>query len=291
MRVDPRELRRRLRIVRRLYEDCRLCPHDCGVDRWRGARGVCGLGREARLYREHVHLGEERPLVPSHTVYLAGCSFRCAFCSDAGWVRDPMAEGTRPLRYREMAALVATRRAQGARNVNFVGGTPDVSLYAVLRTLVECPTDTRVVWNSNLWIADAPLALLDGVVDVHLPDYKFGNDDCAFRLAGVRGYTARVQRNLMVAAHQADVIVRHLVMPGHLECCLRPCLAWLREHLPEATVNVMLGFYPFDRMGRPDAPTRTLDDDEKAAAVALLRALDFPKVLLDGRPMRYHRRS
>jgi putative pyruvate formate lyase activating enzyme len=282
------ELQRRIEVVAGWYHDCRLCPRDCGVDRWAGQRGVCRLGVEARWYRELLHLGEERELVPSHCIYLAGCSFRCASCSDGGWVRDPQTEGTRPLDYADMARRVAARRAQGAKNVNLVGGTPDVSLYAVLRLLAECPPDTAVVWNSNLWLQPAALALLDGVVDVWLPDHKYGDDTCALRLSGLKDYRAVLERNLLQAARQRGrIIVRHLVLPGHLECCTKPVLAWLREHLPGAKPNVTLGYYPFDRLGRPGvAPSRQLASEEKAEVVTFYRALDFPAALLDGEEFR-----
>lgn len=286
MDVSKDELARRIETVAGWYHDCRLCPRDCGVDRWAGQRGVCRLGVEARWYRELLHLGEERELVPSHVIYLAGCSFRCAFCSDGGWVRDPQAEGTRPLDYADMARRVAARRAQGARNVNLVGGTPDVSLYAVLRLLAECPADTPVVWNSNLWLQPEALALLDGIVDVYLPDHKYGNDACALRISGLRDYRAVLERNLLQAARQRGrVIVRHLVLPGHVECCAKPVLAWLRAHLPAAKPNLMLGYVPFDRLNRPGvAPDRRLSAEETAEIVAYYRALAFPEALLDGEP-------
>lgn len=294
MEIERSELLRRVEVVRGWYHDCRICPRDCGVDRWAGERGACGLGSEGRWYRELIHLGEEREIVPSHVIYLAGCSFRCAWCSDGGWVRDPFAEGTQRLDaaapgappFSAMVERIAQRRAQGVRNVSFVGGTPDVSLHAVLALLAACPLDTPVVWNTNLWLVPEALALLDGVVDVYLPDHKYGDDDCALRISGVRDYTATLRRSLLQAARQRGrLIVRHLALPGHFECCAKPVLTWLRAALPEAKPNLMLGYYPFDRLGRrDDAPQRMLTAPERQEITAFYRALAFPSALLDGEP-------
>ena len=290
MRVTSDELRRRVERVEGWLRACRLCPWACGVDRTAGERGVCGLGAEAWWYRELLHVGEERELVPSHAVYLSGCTMRCVFCSEGVWVRCPDGEaaGVHRLEPAEMARRIARRRAEGARNVNFVGGTPDASLLAVLRTLAHCPQDTTVVWNANLWCAPEVIEALDGVIDVWLPDLKFGNDACAEQLATVARYGGTVRPNLLAAAAQdARLLVRHLVLPGHLSCCTRPVLAWLEKNLPGATVNVMTVFYPFDRMGRSEAaPDRRLDAEEKKEAAALLRASSIARKLLDGEPFR-----
>ena len=287
MRVGAEEISRRAEQVRGWLAACRLCPWACGVDRTAGERGVCGLGDDASWYRELLHVGEERELVPSHVIYLSGCTLRCAYCSEGAWVLDPCdAPGARPLDPADLARRIATRRAEGARNVNFVGGAPDASLLGVLRTLALCPRDTTVVWNANLWTAPEVMDVLDGVVDIYVPDLKFGNDACAEQLAVGKSYGAVVGRNLRAAARQdARLIVRHLVLPEHLDCCTRPTLAWVARNLPEATVNLMTVFYPFDRMGRSEAALdRRLSAEEKAAAVGLLRASPLARKLLDGEP-------
>ncbi|MCB9788059.1 MAG: radical SAM protein [Deltaproteobacteria bacterium] len=282
MSVDRVRLAETLAWAEARYRSCDVCALACGIDRLAGERGFCGLGAEGRVYKEYLHLGEERSLVPSHTVYLAGCSMRCAFCSDIGPVKAPEAHGA-VVSPEALAARIAQRRREGARNVNFVGGTPDTSLLFILRTLWRCPEDTHVVWNTNLWTTAEAVEQLRGIVGTWLADHKFGNDRCATRLSGTTGYGARVEaRLLQVAASGAPLIVRHLLMPGHLDCCTRPVLAWLERQIPEASVNVMTGYHPYRLAGRGGKMGGGLEREERAAALEALAGTALRSRLVDG---------
>ena len=106
------------------------------------------------------------------------------------------------------------------------------------------PDDATLVWKTNAHGSSESRAFLDGVFDVWLADYKFGNDDCAARLARVPNYSRVVRENLLWAQRDHDLIVRHLLMPGHAECCWRPIAAWIAENLPTARVSLRDGFWP-----------------------------------------------
>lgn len=263
------------------YHACDVCAERCGVDRHAGDLGLCGLPAGARVYKEYLHLGEEARLVPSHTIYLSGCNFRCAFCSDDAQVRRPLAHGVE-VPPAALARRIAQRRAEGARNVNFVGGLPDVNVLYILKVLERCPADTAVVWNTNLWTTPEAIERLTGVVWTWLVDLKFGNDRCALKLAGIRDYVATLTDLLPRAAAAGEVLVRHLLMPGHLDCCTRPALDWLATHLPEVPVNVMTGYHPY-RMERGRGPmSRGLPPEERARALASLGPERFADLLIDG---------
>ena len=186
--IDAQALAEALEWARAAYGSCDVCASACHVDRHRGERGQCGLGVGGRVYKEYLHLGEEETLVPSHTIYLAGCNLRCAFCSDWDAVIHPDRHG-RPMSPAELAERIAVRRQEGARNVNFVGGLPDVNVLYVMETLAHCPADTHVVWNTNLWTTTRAIEKLTGIVGTWLVDLKFGSNACAKRLAGVDDYT------------------------------------------------------------------------------------------------------
>ena len=278
VRIDRDELQRRIDAVERAYSACRVCARRCGADR-RVAPGDCGLGMGARYYKEYVHFGEEEVLVPSHTIYMTGCSMRCVFCSDDPVVRDPGLG--REVVPDELAALIARRREEGARNVNFVGGVPDVNLLAILRTLRHCPADTHVVWNTNLYSTPDTMALLDGIVDTWLADYKFGNDQCARKLSGAERYTDVLRECLVQATGR--LIVRHLVMPEHLDCCTRPVLCWLAANLPSSTVNLMTAYMPYALARRiPTLSRRTSKPEAQRARELLVSLFPGPR-MVDGR--------
>lgn len=263
------------------YERCDVCAEGCGVNRLAGEFGTCGLGEHAQVYKEYLHLGEERSLIPSHTVYLSGCNFRCVFCSDLGPVSRPRQHGA-VIAPEDLAARIAKRRGEGAKNVNFVGGLPDVNLLYILRTLSHCPTDTHVVWNTNLWTTAEAIERLRGVVGTWLVDLKFGDDLCALKLSQTRGYVETMQALMPLAARSGELIVRHLLMPGHLECCTRPALSWLSRQLPDVSVNIMTGYHPFQLAGRMGRMGNTLSEAERDAGLEIAASLVGPRLLVDG---------
>jgi putative pyruvate formate lyase activating enzyme len=278
------------------YHACDVCGLRCGVDRHAGATGRCGLATDARIYKEYLHLGEERLLVPSHAIYLSGCSFRCAFCSDDGAVRRPREVGV-TLAPEALAARIAIRRRQGARNVNFVGGVPDVNVRFILQALADVPADTHVVWNTNLWTTPEAVAHLRPIIGTWLIDWKFGSDACALKLAGIRGYTAALTSALAAVRdpdgpapprldglRQPFVLIRHLLMPGHLACCTEPTLRQLAATHPEVPVNLMTGYHPYRLATTRTAMASRTGHEEVDAARRLLASLPFHHRLVDGVP-------
>jgi putative pyruvate formate lyase activating enzyme len=263
----------RLARARRHYEECRLCEHCCGVDRRRSHRGPCKAGTVPRVFRQRVEYGDERELVPSHLFYLSGCDLRCVFCINELNAFDP--SRGRPLMSDFFQAALAEGRRQGARTLQWVGGEPTVHLPAILEVMAACPELPRVVWKTDLHATPEALALLDGVVDVYLADFKFGNDDCARRLAGVERYGEIVRRNLHQAARQGELIVRHLLLPGHYDCCFRPLAAWLADNLPGAKLSVRDGYLPrwqaarHRELSRPLTPEAAVRARTEAGRVGL----------------------
>ena len=232
----------RLARARGHYGRCLLCEHRCGVNREAGERGPCKAGTEARVFRHRVEYSEESELVPSHLFYLSGCDLRCVFCIAELDAFDPRrGETLTPDFFR--AALDWGER-QGARTIQWLGGEPTVHLPAILEAMAACRVLPPVVWKSDFHCTPEALALLDGVVDTYLADFKFGNDDCAERLAGIGRYMEIVTRNLRVAAGHGNLIVRHLLLPGHFDCCYRPIVRWLRNELADAKFSVRDGYLP-----------------------------------------------
>jgi putative pyruvate formate lyase activating enzyme len=149
----------------------------------------------------------------------------------------------------EACADLIAREELSSRNVNWVGGDPIPNIPFILRVLavVETRKPRPQVFNSNMFMTERALALLNGMVDVYLADFKYGNDVCAYRLSRVEGYFGVVSRNHKRAARQAELLVRHLVLPGHVECCSIPLMDWLREEIGPLRLNVMDQYRPVYR--------------------------------------------
>lgn len=262
-------------LAARLFRACVLCEHRCGVDRQAGERGVCKVGPTSFFADAYVHLAEEREIAPSLCVTLTGCSWHCVYCHTYDIINRVDA-GT-PLAPPAYATLY--ERLGEARTLSFVGGNPDHHLPAILDFLAAAPADfdRPVVWNSNMYGSPELYKLLEGVVDVYLGDFRYGNDDCARRLSGLPRCWEPVTRNWKLAKGQ--LIVRLLLLPGHLECCLKPMVAWLKAELPEARVSLLEQFHP-TYLVKKKAPEldRTPTKAEVEAARAAIAEAGLPEV-------------
>ena len=116
---------------------------------------------------------------------------------------------------------------------------------------------------------------LDGVVALYIADFKFGNDECAKRLAGVGRYLEVVTRNLRIAAERTPMIIRHLLMPGHVDCCFRPVVDWTAEHLPGVRFQLHTGYVPCWRASGDAKMGRLTSADEVREAWGYLRTKDL----------------
>lgn len=221
---------------------CQLCEHRCLANRSAGERGPCQALTEARVFRQRVEWGEESALIPSHLFYLSGCDLRCAFCIAEANAFDPQ-RGT-VLTADFLRRAIPQGQAQGAKNIQWVGGEPTIHIPAILSAMAGIDDLPPVVWKSDFYGTPEAFELLDGVVSVFVPDFKFGNDECAQRIAGVPRYVEVVTRNLRLAAKQADVIVRHLLLPEHWDCCFVPICEWLLREMPTVKLSLRDGYLP-----------------------------------------------
>ncbi len=254
-------------IAGRLLSSCRLCERRCGADRIGGDLGTCGVGAVPRVASDFLHLDEEPELVPSHTIFFAGCTFSCVYCQNWDIATDPTAGAEV-----EPAALAATiddRFRHGSRNVNWVGGNPDPGLALVLDVLCSVRSNVPIVWNSNMYMSTESMALMDGLVDVFLGDFRYGNDACAERLSHVPGYSAVVRRNFARANEIADVMLRHLVLPGHLECCTKEIMRWVSRTIPGVYFNLMFQYRPCHQAFEAPGLDRRLTQEERLRAAEL----------------------
>lgn len=219
----------KLELAHRLLSPCVLCERRCNVNRVAGETGFCGLGAGVQV-GAYSMLYNEGPLVgaPTFGVFVRGCSLRCAFCYRPDELK---AKGRAEISAAELAAILDHAADSGARSWHFLGGNPDESLPAILQALSLAQRSLPLVWNSALMLIPEALELLKGIVDIWLPDFKFGNDACAQRVGQVDDYTHVITRNLLALRGQPWVVVRHMAMPDHAECCTEQVTTFVRDRL------------------------------------------------------------
>jgi putative pyruvate formate lyase activating enzyme len=224
-----------------ILKSCELCERKCKINRLKGEKGWCQAGREMLISSYFDHYGEEFFLVPSFTIFFWSCTFSCVYCQN--WTMSQRFEKPTIISEKELAKIIDAH--SHCKNVNFVGGDPTPQLPFILKTLKDVKSNIPVVWNSNFYMSEKSMAILKDLVDIYLSDFKYGNDKCAERLSGIKNYTRIIKRNHLLAAKDAELVIRHLVLPSHIECCSKPILKWISQNLKDkAIVNIMDQYRP-----------------------------------------------
>jgi len=238
--------------------DCRFCPRGCAVDRLHDKTGTCRIGRYARVASYGPHHGEEdclRGWRGSGTIFFSGCNLLCVFCQNWETSHECAGEMVTPER---LAGMMLELQTLGCHNINWVTPTHVVpQLLEALAIAAGHGLRLPIVYNTGGYDALDTLHLLDGVVDIYMPDFKFWDPETAAWLVTARDYPERVRHAIkemhrQVGTLQLDadglarrgVLVRHLVMPHGL-AGTREIARWLAAELsPDTYVNVMDQYHP-----------------------------------------------
>lgn len=232
-------------IADRILLSCHFCEWRCGVNRYEGNKGVCKLGKEAYISSIFIHVGEEPELVPSYTIFFSHCNFKCVFCQN--WDISQVHNGLAMKSIHVANAIFKEWVNRNIRNVNWVGGEPTPNIHFILDVLLNLEANVPQIWNSNLYNSIESLKLLEGVIDLWLPDFKYGNNECALRLSKIPKYFDTVTRNLkMINSFGDEILIRHLVLPNHIHCCSEKVIKWIKDNLSKerVRVNVMSQYRP-----------------------------------------------
>lgn len=243
-------------ITSRILKNCIFCERRCGVNRKEKEKGYCNV-LESKISSEFLHFGEERQLVPSHTIFFNRCNFGCVFCQNYDISQR---DGGRFIEPEKLANIIDKK---GGKNVNWVGGDPTPNLDYIIEVLDYINKPLPQIWNSNMYLTKEGMKILSKLMDVYLTDFKYGNDGCAKKLSEVNNYTEIIKRNHKIAEKTGDLIIRHLVLPNHIGCCTRPILEWIDNNLEDPMVNLMDQYRPEYHASRYPKIDRYLNSNEK----------------------------
>ncbi|MBQ8188908.1 MAG: radical SAM protein [Lachnospiraceae bacterium] len=210
------------------YETCRLCPRACGVNRIKGRRGFCGMGAQPMVARAALHFWEE-PCISgengSGTVFFAGCNLRCVFCQNQEISRG---QAGKEISTDRLSEIFLELQDKGAHNINLVTGVLFIpSIVTSLKQAKEEGLKIPIVYNCGGYESVEALRLLEGLIDIYLPDFKYWNGDMAERYSHAEDYPDRAKEALKEMVRQVGgpifspdgilqkgIVVRHLLLPG-----------------------------------------------------------------------------
>lgn len=260
----------KIAIATRIMESCHFCTRGCGVNRLEGELGYCRCGPEIKVSSIFEHMGEEPELVPSGTIFTMGCTMRCLHCQN--WSISQWFEEGEVYEPERLARAVERLRRAGCRNANLVGGEPTPWLQQWLLTFRHVGVNIPVVWNSNSYYSEETARLLAGFVDVYLLDFKYGSDECAVKISDAPRYWEVCTRNHLYGKRYGELIIRVLVLPEHLECCVGRILTWIAENLGKGTrTNVMFQYRPEWKAYKIPELRRRLIPSEMERAIELAK--------------------
>lgn len=278
-------------------ENCRLCPRQCGEQRLDGDRGFCQAPGDRLIVSSfHAHFGEERPLVGrggSGTIFFSHCSLRCVFCQN--YTISHLGRGSR-VSVEELAAMMLRQQQRGCHNINVV--TPTHYSAHILKAIdiaAERGLRLPIVYNTSGWERTEIVKLLDGVVDIYLPDIKFWDSKYGDKyFAGADRYpqlareTIREMHRQVGVAHpnrygvmERGLMIRHLVMPNEVSGSEK-VMQWIADELPKDTyVNIMAQYTPAHKAFDHPAISRRITGSEYRKVVQ--KAEDLGLSNLDAR--------
>jgi putative pyruvate formate lyase activating enzyme len=253
------ELKQRIQRAHEILAHCTLCPRDCGVNRLVGEKGYCRAGAEPVVASWNAHMWEEPPISGtrgSGTIFFTHCTGRCMFCQN--YPISQLGVG-RPASVQRVGEMMLELQARGCHNINLVTPTHWApQILAALPSAIEQGLRLPLVYNCSGYEAVEMLQLLDGIVDIYLPDSKYADDKVARRLSGFRGYVEGNRAALREMYRQVGaelvldesgmalrgMIIRHMVLPEGLSGT-RAVLEWIAHELsPSVYVSMMAQYFP-----------------------------------------------
>lgn len=264
---------------------CEICPHQCHVDRRHGELGICRTGDKPVVASFGPHFGEEDPLVGQHgsgTIFFSHCNLFCIFCQN--WEISHGGEGEE-IEIADLAAIMLRLQAQGCHNINFVTPSHQVPMIlAALPAAIAGGLRVPLVYNTGGYDAVPTLQLLEGIIDIYMPDFKFWDPKVAAQLCNAADYP-EVARQALKEMHrqvgdlvmddagvaQRGLLVRHLVLPDGLAGTGEIMQFLAKEISPRTYVNVMGQYRPCGQASQHPSLARFLTGEEHRQAQELAR--------------------
>lgn len=253
------------KIILNIYlKKCNLCGFKCNGNRAKA--GKCPILMKARYNQYFVHMGEEKEIGRTLAIEMVGCNIHCKFCQKGKLIDSKIG---RPVNKSLWKEIKDEYKAKGFNNISFLGGNPDQSISGIIDFLEHSPrwaSQLPVIWHTNGYSTPDLYNILYGLIDLWIFDFKFFTDECAKHLCESPNYVDTAKTALKTICNlssNAPVIVRHLILPGHWNCCQRPLIDWLIGIKSNIVLNPMHQYKPLwkitDKDGKLSRPIEMKD--------------------------------
>jgi putative pyruvate formate lyase activating enzyme len=287
LKLPAEELSKKILRAEKILKNCTLCPRNCEVDRTSGEKGFCSTGDKPFISSWSPHFGEEGPLTGrngSGTIFFSHCNLGCLFCQN--WTISHLGEGS-VLSFEDLSGLMVTLQRKGCHNINFV--TPTHQVPMILRSLelaIEKGLHVPLVYNCGGYESRETLDILDGIIDIYMPDFKFTDPDTAENYTKAKDYPPVAKAAIKEMHRQVGdlvmdnkgialrgLLVRHLVLPGGLAGTDEVVCFLAREISQNTYLNIMAQYYPcFNAGEHPPMDRRILTGEYEKAIQSALHA-------------------
>ena len=290
------ELKKRIEALEKLLESCTVCPKDCGNDRLRDEIAACYSGRLPIVSSYTPHFGEEPALSGTNgagNIFFGNCNLRCVYCQNYQISQTWKTQKKNEISHERLAEMMLELQARGCHNIGFVSPTHFAPQMArAILIAAENGLRLPIVYNTNAYDSVEVLRLLDGIVDIYLPDLKYANDADGFQYSKVRGYKTFAREAIKEMFRQTGealhfdengllrrgLLIRLLVLPNDI-AGIEENLCWIRDELsPKVAISLMAQYYATNKAAtdsRYILLSRRISEKEWFKAVSLLEDLEM----------------
>ncbi|MDA0692088.1 MAG: 4Fe-4S cluster-binding domain-containing protein [Nitrospinae bacterium] len=292
LNLSPGELQQRAEEAYALYRNCTVCPHACEVDRTGEGRGVCGQSDRLVVGASVQHFGEEPPFTGTRgvgNIFVTSCNLRCDYCQNFQISQDNLGK---EYSCQQVAEQMLDLQTQGVHFIGWV--SPSHVVPGLLRSLAlarEKGLHLPVIYNTNGYDALPTLKLLDGIVDIYLPDLKYAKNEVAREFSHIKNYVDH-SRSAVLEMHrqvgpltlnesglaESGVVVRHLVLPDDTAGTWETLCFIALELSPKVPVSLMSQYQPVHKAGANPRISRRIYSEEYEAALQMTRELGIETV-------------
>lgn len=272
-----------------MLEECKLCPFECKVNREEGFYGRCRAGKDVKVALYKLHYDEE-PCISgengSGTVFFSNCNLKCVFCQNYEISSEEYGEN---ISIERLAEIFLELQEKKANNINLVTPTPYVyHIIEAIKIAKEKGLNIPIVYNTSGYESVETLKMLEGYIDIYLPDFKYMDDELAFRLSGVKNYSNIAKAALKEMYRQVGntvldengimkkgMIIRHLILPSYIENS-KNVISWIRENISkEVFISIMSQYFPCYKAKEMNGINRKISFEEYEEIEDYIYSLDI----------------